>query len=603
MDSSEAADAVLSAGDAAAANGLGPQPKTARPAGKATTLTPQTADQGGPVRKSASAPLAPARSTQARAPSPVPKQGVTAPLPPSKSDAEPVQQASIGARRAAPKFQMKPFTDMNSNDSANSSDEELSATTPNLAETSAALKRSLSIKNLKDLDVKDALPAVWRKPGEGRKRPKDLEQLLIWSLRGGLRAFLTGYSLRSGVNLVMVLFGLMRNGKFNLTKILNSVFGIDAFRMGAMFGSFAFLFKSTNQGLRIYNPGPRGPGKEEIWHAALAGAVSGVAVLAEKKQRRLTFAQQLFVRGLQGLYNIGKSRGMPIIPHGDVLLFGLACGQIMYGWMMSPESLAPGYRRWITMASRVSPPALPVNLAIERNKPVPTEDLEKLLRWPGITPKNKAILEGIKAQVNDGQVQSFLPCAGIHPWIDTCTMTQVERWISVFRWMLPVYSALHFIPPVLLKRKAFAQDPFKFLSRSAIGTFRSCSFLGTFVIIFQGLVCLSRNLQEAFLGKFAFLDAILGHRYCYWGYGFATSAAMFIEEKRRRGELAMYVLPRALESVWSVARSRSWVPLIPGGEVVLTSTGLAMVMSAYHHDPARLSGLVRMLLYQFIGRS
>lgn len=43
----------------------------------------------------------------------------------------------------------------------------------------------------------------------------------------------------------------------------------------------------------------------------------------------------------------------------------------------------------------------------------------------------------------------------------------------------------------------------------------------------------------------------------------------------------MYVLPRALESAWSMARKRAWVPLVPFGETILGATAMAMVMDAY----------------------
>jgi hypothetical protein len=32
-----------------------------------------------------------------------------------------------------------------------------------------------------------------------------------------------------------------------------------------------------------------------------------------------------------------------------------------------------------------------------------------------------------------------------------------------------------------------------------------------------------------------------------------------------------YVLPRGLESVWSILRSKSYVPFVPGGDLLLTS--------------------------------
>ena len=45
--------------------------------------------------------------------------------------------------------------------------------------------------------------------------------------------------------------------------------------------------------------------------------------------------------------------------------------------------------------------------------------------------------------------------------------------------------------------------------------------------------------------------------------------------------VAMYVLPKALESAWSSARRRAWVPLVPFGETILGAIAMAMVMDAY----------------------
>lgn len=78
-----------------------------------------------------------------------------------------------------------------------------------------------------------------------------------------------------------------------------------------------------------------GDPRSRVWHAYLAGAVSSVAILFEEKSERISLAQQLFVRGLEGTYNVAHSRGKINIPHGAVLAFGLACGQIMYAWFVS----------------------------------------------------------------------------------------------------------------------------------------------------------------------------------------------------------------------------------------------------------------------------
>lgn len=119
------------------------------------------------------------------------------------------------------------------------------------------------------------------------------------------------------------------------------------------------------------------------WHAILAGALAGaIAIMFEKRGRRVAIAQQLFVRcarysgivsmasdklfvfhrGLQGLCNALSSKYGFRIPHGDVLVFSLryiflnfsgpyltrsfSCGQIMYAWFFRPETLPRSYDTW-----------------------------------------------------------------------------------------------------------------------------------------------------------------------------------------------------------------------------------------------------------------
>jgi hypothetical protein len=45
----------------------------------------------------------------------------------------------------------------------------------------------------------------------------------------------------------------------------------------------------------------------------------------------------------------------------------------------------------------------------------------------------------------------------------------------------------------------------------------------------------------------------------FWVGGFLSGLSILVEEKRRHGELAMYVLPKGLESAWRSARGRGWV--------------------------------------------
>jgi hypothetical protein len=109
----------------------------------------------------------------------------------------------------------------------------------------------------------------------------------------------------------------------------------------------------------------------------------------------------------------------------------------------------------------------------------------------------------------------------------------------------------------------------------------------------------------------------------WWVSGFATGLALLIEDRRRHAELAMYVLPKGLESLWVVARGHGLIWHTGNwGEGALACVGTAMVMvrhltdcssllrgelmraalqTIYQNDPHHLSGLVRKLLYQVIG--
>ena len=246
----------------------------------------------------------------------------------------------------------------------------------------------------------------------------------------------------------------------------------------------------------------------------------------------------------------------------------------------------------------------------------------------------------------------------------------LDRFFAVFKWMLPIYSVLHFAPAILFKWKASIRDPGKVLVRSGLGSLRSSAFLGVFVVIYQGkltsmlidhslidmyapgLFCYKHKLHKILtelkaspsassnpLSKIPqhIIDFLVSNT-SFWLAGFAAGLSLFVEEKRRRGELAMYVLPKALESLWVTARGKGLVfrtgkwgePLVSArtawqrsefDDIILIvdydwygnghGMSLYFIMSqggtkflfqsTYQNDPQHLSGLVRRILYQFIG--
>jgi hypothetical protein len=142
----------------------------------------------------------------------------------------------------------------------------------------------------------------------------------------------------------------------------------------------------------------------------------------------------------------------------------------------------------------------------------------------------------------------------------------------------------------------------KYLQRSFSGTCRSSAFLATFVAIYQGLVCSQRSIYSALLARNLHSLAQFATRpFWAWTFGFATCLGLFWEAKPRREELALYVLPKALEAFWKTLRLRRVVPRVPYGELWLNAAGCAVIMDTFAREREALSRLVSLILYQSVG--
>lgn len=517
--------------------------------------------------------------------------------------------------------------------------------------------------------LKEARKMVWRDKGQPVVVVETLEACLEHALTGGLRSATLAFNMRACLNLVLALLRIHRVPRdHRFAMIRHAVFGSDTWRFAAMLGTFTSIYKFLLNALPIVIPsmnlGQSAIEDEDLeqgstlevplqkrrarlslsaraqmqmslirkrtrrWHAALAGGIAGgLAIIWEKRNRRGVIGQQMFVRGLQGSYNAYTTSRNIRVPNGDVLVFALACGQILYAFLLRPDTLPRSYTTWIGQAAKVPAECVRMNHDLVRDGVFDLVDLDKLAQRDDITRFNKSDLLSLRSQFvnlvpgasDTRYFPHYAPCSAVHPALSSCTSVPLDRFFAVFKWMLPIYGALHFVPAVLFKRKAFAEDPGKVLVRAGMGSIRSSAFLGMFVVIYQTIFCykhklhklltllrtgaLPSNILTAPLTRLPqWLIDVLISKASFWLPGFAAGLALFVEEKRRRGELAMYVLPKGLESIWVMARGKGWVfKTGRWGEVLLTSLGMAMVMSTYQNDPRHLSGFVRRIMYQFIG--
>jgi hypothetical protein len=79
--------------------------------------------------------------------------------------------------------------------------------------------------------------------------------------------------------------------------------------------------------------------------------------------------------------------------------------------------------------------------------------------------------------------------------------------------------------------------------------------------------------------------------------GFLSGSTVIIEQPpSRRTELAMYCLPRALESFWNLMVKKGYAVSIPNGEVLMFALAMGFTMTVYQHErdtvPTHFEGLL-----------
>jgi hypothetical protein len=185
-------------------------------------------------------------------------------------------------------------------------------------------------------------------------------------------------------------------------------------------------------------------------------------------------------------------------------------------------------------------------------------DLAKILARPDLHPDNATYLEQWRTTL-----PPYAHCAMSHPDVARCLSVPHNRILTVARWTLPVYGALHFVPLLFFKRSAFTRAPARMALRAAWGTARSTAFLSVAVVIYQSWFCGMQNAYRALEARRevvpAWLIVAVLSRPAQWIGGVVTGLSLFVEAKHRRGELAMYALPKGLESAWVTLRGRGLV--------------------------------------------
>ncbi|KAG0259722.1 hypothetical protein BG011_002422 [Mortierella polycephala] len=241
--------------------------------------------------------------------------------------------------------------------------------------------------------------------------------------------------------------------------------------------------------------------------------------------------------------------------YGAVAVFVLACTEIMFSWLYEPERLPGPYAFWITRMSRMDKRLLETLRGVRANtiqfgQPNPPHVSNLLI----------GLCEdlGLDPKLGDFSQSDRLSCDVVHQGISSsCEVHTGYRWIQGFLVSTGIYLPVHLLP-ALLSPKAFLKrlqdNPLMTVSSTLMASARSSAFLATYIALIWYGICTWRSKVMPLTMKLTgrqYTSNVVDNIYGPLLGSFMCGFSVLIEKPHRRAEMALYVLPRAMYSMWS----------------------------------------------------
>ncbi|KAI9512581.1 hypothetical protein F5148DRAFT_1162635, partial [Russula earlei] len=310
-----------------------------------------------------------------------------------------------------------------------------------------------------------------------------------------------------------------------------------------------------------------------------------------------------------------RKRRLAITTKLDAFAFWMCSAGIMWCFFYEPERLPSSYVKWISSLANIDDRILVVLRAIRKRQwsylhgtslnPNPVSllalDLGYPAHWgdPNLVPayggKATKVIWNIMGVRGRGSVGG-LPCEIVHGSVTggSCAANFAIRGLHAFLEGLALYLPVHVLPTLIRRPQALLD--FRSILDTLLGILRSASFLSAFVSSFWAAVCLTRTLLVARILpdiSHDFYDGPLG---CIMAGCLTCGSSIWIESGRRRGEMALYVLPRAIRACLPDRWLRSGHKGMFIIERIAFTTSLATLLTAAVHHPETLRGLSRWTL-------
>ncbi|KIY52735.1 hypothetical protein FISHEDRAFT_34666, partial [Fistulina hepatica ATCC 64428] len=314
-------------------------------------------------------------------------------------------------------------------------------------------------------------------------------------------------------------------------------------------------------------------------------------------------------------------RRRSIMSKSDAFVFWASSARIMWCWFYKPERLPKSYVRWIGVLANVDGRLLRALQLLregawtysrgsmsDRNLLMSyAEDMGLPAAWgdPVVlpshgSPDSDAIYETLGVRGRGGL--GGLPCelahgrtGSSHPFLHgSCTANAGIRGSQAFIEALAIYLPAHLLSTLLKGPSACLR--FKSLLKLLLPAMRSAAFLSTFITVFWSAVCFTRT------GVLARLFPSVSHDFWDGPYGcimagcLLCGSSIWVEHGRRRGEIALYVLPRAIRTCipdnWLTSSNIG----VEMAERLVFSASFAFLLTVSRLNPQALRGLSRWTL-------
>ncbi|KAG1783957.1 hypothetical protein EV702DRAFT_1056521 [Suillus placidus] len=303
----------------------------------------------------------------------------------------------------------------------------------------------------------------------------------------------------------------------------------------------------------------------------------------------------------------------------DAVVFWACSARIMWCFFYQPHRLPPSYVKWISSLANVDRRLLDAlrvmrskewvyghssthshlmtSYAKDRGYPSSWGDPQVLPACGGTDADVVWKALGVSGRGGVGG----LPCELLHSGVTTrwgldnsCLTNVGVRFSLAFIETMALYLPVHFLPLLFTRPSSILQRHRAI--PALLAAIRSATFLSTFLSSYFFAVCLTRTLVLAKLFPWIPHDVwdgpygsvLAGSLTCGW--------SILIENARRRGEMALYVLPRAVKASLPV----KWTAGNHAGarlaERIVFVLSLASLLTFAVHEPESLRGLSRWTL-------